>query len=76
MLPAVKPRGARGLEQLSGNTLLDKILRLSDHLEVRSPTQQGPNEAPEIDLMFDKDDTDPRREIFPSTLFGLWYRNL
>jgi hypothetical protein len=75
MLPAVKPRGARGFEQLSGNTLLDKMLSLSDHLKVRSPIQQGSHEATEFGLMFDKDDTPPRREIFPSILSCLWYRN-
>jgi hypothetical protein len=48
---------------------------LSDPLEVRSSIQQVRHEAPAIDRMFDKDDTDPRREIFPSVLFGLWYRN-
>ena len=54
---------------------LDKILSLSDHLKVRSPIQQGSHEATEFGLMFDKDDTAPRREIFPSILSCLWYRN-
>ena len=54
---------------------LDKILSLSNHLKVRSPTQQGRHEATEFGLMFDKDDTAPRREIFPSILSCLWYRN-
>ena len=65
----VEPRHRRA------STGLDKILSLSDHLKVRSPIQQGSHEAPVIDLMFDKDDTDPRREIFPSILSCLWYRN-
>jgi hypothetical protein len=57
------------------STGLDKILRLSDHLKVRSPIQQGRHEATEFGLMFDKDHTDPRREIFPSILSCLLYRN-
>ena len=66
----VEPRDRRA------STGLTKGPGLSDHLEARSTIQQVRHEAPVIDLMFDKDDTDPRREIFPSTLFGLWYRNL
>src|ERR671917_2139242 len=65
----VEPRDRRA------STGLTKGPGLSDHLEARSPIQQVRHEAPVIDLMFDKDDTDPRREIFPSILFGLWYRN-
>ena|SRR5215212_8521243 len=65
----VEPRDHRA------STGLTKGPSLSDHLEARPPIQQVRHEAPVIDLMFDKDDTDPRREIFPSTLFGLWYRN-
>jgi hypothetical protein len=66
----VEPRDRRA------STSLIKGPGLSDHLEIRSPIQQVRHEAPAIDLMFDKDDTDPCREIFPSILFGLWYRNL
>ena len=65
----VEPRDRRA------STGLTKGPGLSDHLEARSPIQHVRQKAPVIDLMFDKDDADPRREIFPSTLFGLWYRN-
>ena len=65
----VEPRDRRA------STSLIKGPGLSDHLEIRSPIQQVRHEAPVIGLMFDKDDTHPRRKIFPSTLFGLWYRN-
>jgi hypothetical protein len=58
------------------STGLTKGPGLSYHLEARSPIQQVRHEAPVIDLMFDKDDTDPRRVIFPSILFGLCYRDL
>src|SRR3712207_2284850 len=55
----VEPRDRRA------STSLIKGPGLSDHLEIRSPIQQVRHEAPAIDLMFDKDDTDPRRETFP-----------
>jgi hypothetical protein len=57
------------------STGLDKIRSLSDHLMVRSPIQQGSHEPTEFGLMSDKDDTAPRREIFPSILSCMWYRN-
>ena len=65
----VEPRDSRA------STGLTKGPGLSDHLEARSTIQQGRHEAPAIDLMFNQDDTDPCHEIFPSILFGLWYRN-
>jgi hypothetical protein len=66
----VEPRDRRASKGLT------KGPGLSDHLEARSPIQQVRHEATVIDLMFDKDGPDPRRVIFPSILFGLWYRDL
>ena len=58
-----RPDGGR-----RGSTGLGKRPGLSDHLEARSPIQQACHEAPEIDLMFNKDDTEARREVFPGIL--------
>jgi hypothetical protein len=69
------PSCCTDVTEFPSNDTIGGILGLSYHLKVRSPIQQGSHEAPVIDLMFDKDDTEPRREIFPSILSCLWYRN-